>query len=174
MNQQEVYNYIKQDMGTLLDPLQRSVMLYEVEQFRQQLLNELNTDVMPFIYAACSTFGTTYKTVDVYSRDPKLVLVRQFIMWGLKVGVVPNTLTLEAIGALFPKASKNGQALNHSNVLHGFQTVKDLLDTDADFRYQVKPLLNSFKWHCEYLPDSKRFHMYRIQPEEMLNDKDAA
>lgn len=174
MNYEDVYNYIKEDMGTLLDPLQRSVMLYEVEQMRQRILSELNADVQPFIHGACEAFNTTFKTIDTYSRDPKLVLPRQFIMWAMHAGVVSNSLTLEAIGALFPNASRNGDAMHHSTAVHAYRTVKNLLDTDEQLRQQVTPLLNRFGWQCEYLPTSKCFDMYRMDATEMETRTDAA
>jgi chromosomal replication initiation ATPase DnaA len=174
MNYEGVYNYIKEDMGTLLDPLQRSVMLYEVEQFRKQMLNELTGSISGWVHGVCSTFSTTFHDINVYSRKTELVVVRQVIMWGLLDKVVPNTLSQEAIGALFPNASRHGEGLDHATVRHAKITIKNMLDIDADFRAKLEPLLSAFGWQCEYLPESKCFHMYRMHPADIQTDKDAA
>lgn len=174
MNYQQVYNYIQNDIGRLLHPAQRSVMLYEIENFRAQLLSQLNGDVSGWIHGVCNTFGTTFHAINIPSREKPLPLVRQVIMWGLQVQVVPNALTLEAIGRLLPEASRDGDGLNHATVLHSKRAVKNLLDTDETLREKITPLLNAFGWQCEYLPKSRCFHMYRMRAQDVLNLEDAA
>lgn len=175
MNYEGVYNYIKQDLGTLLDPLQRSVMLYEVEQYRAKVLSQLNGGLHGWINGVCDTYGTTFSEINIPSRGKPLPHVRNVIMWGIQMQVVPNSLTLEAIAKLMPNASKmRADGFNHATILHAKKAIKNQLDTDPKLREKLTPLLNAFGWQCEYLPKSNCFHMYRMQAEDMRNDKNAA
>jgi chromosomal replication initiation ATPase DnaA len=164
MDYTAVYNYINNDLGGLLDPAQRAVMFYEVERVRQELIKELRGDVKGWITAVCSAYGTNFVDINTMSREGERPLVRQIIMWGLMVKVVPNTLTLQAIGRLFPSAAKDGVGLDHATVLYAKRTVKNHLDTDHEMRDKLTPVLTCFGWNCEYLPKSRMFHMYRLEP----------
>lgn len=163
-----VYNYINEDMGSLLDPLQRAVMLYEVEQSRQKLITQLATSVEGWINAVCNTYGTTFAAVNIPTRKAPIVEVRQVIMWGLAIELVPHTLTMGGIGAYFTNAK--GEPLNHATVLHARKSIKNKLDTDQMLREKLLPLLMAFGWKGEYLESSRIFHLCRMDVEKLAED----
>lgn len=151
MDSQEIYNHIKNELAPQLTELQQAVLLHEVAIYREKIGHNLKTDVTEWIKAVCQKFELEVEAMAVKSRRLHLVRPRQIIIWGLLTGVVPNKLTLSAVGELFNR--------DHATALHSKKKVNDLLDADAELREIVMQLVNQFGWRCSYDPATRKFGM---------------
>jgi chromosomal replication initiation ATPase DnaA len=151
MNHQEVYNHIKEQLAPQLTELQQAVMLYEVERYREEIAGHLQHDVQDWINAVCEVYNTRMEYIHTKSRKRELVMPRQIIMWGLITGIVPNKLSLSAIGLLFSR--------DHATALHAKRKVYESADTDQEMRETIIKLINRFGWTGGYNPETRSFWM---------------
>lgn len=126
-------------------------MLYEVEKYREEIAGHLKHDVQDWINAVCEVFDTRMEYIHTKSRKRETVIPRQIIMWGLITGIVPNRLSLSAIGSLFSR--------DHATALHAKNTVYKLADTDQETRETLIRLINRFGWKGGYNPETRSFWM---------------
>lgn len=151
MNTEQVYNHIRTELAPQLTELQQAIMLYEVERYREEIAGHLKHDVQDWINAVCEVYNTSMEYIHAKSRKRELVMPRQIIMWGLITGVVPNKLSLSAIGSLF--------SLDHSTALHAKKKVYEIADTDQEMRETLIQLINQFGWKGGYNPETRSFFM---------------
>ena len=151
MNSKEIYDHIKRELAPHLTELQRAVLMHEVEQYREKIGHNLKTDITEWITAVCQKYELEVEALAVKSRRVHLVLPRQIIMWGLLSGVVPNQLTMDAVGKLFGR--------DHSTALYSRKKIDDLLDADAELREIVMQLVNQFGWRCNWDTTTRTFTM---------------
>lgn len=78
------------------------------------------------------------------SRKTEAVVVRMVVMCMLKY-VYGNSITLKGIGKMFHGMWGNG--CDHSTVLHAFQTISDLRDSDKAFRYKLEAVKKEVDKH---------------------------
>lgn len=81
------------------------------------------------IYLVCGVTNTPYQFILGKSRSREIVEVRHIAMY---LVCWHTTLSLKAIGKIFNR--------DHSSVIHARDTVSDLLDTSAEFRYKFKSI----------------------------------
>lgn len=155
MEIKEVYDTIREKCGEQLNDIEQAVMLYQVEQFREELILSMKVGPQNWITAICEKYKTTVFDLNTDSRKREVVLPRQIIMWGLSERIVENELSLTAIGGFFKR--------DHATVLHSKRTINNKIETDIQFREEIMMLLNEFEWHTEWRPASKTFHKWRAQ-----------
>jgi chromosomal replication initiation ATPase DnaA len=151
MNQEAIYQHVKQELEPQLTELQQAVLMHEVERYREEVAGHLRHDVQDWIDAVCEQFATEREYIMKKSRKREHVLPRQVIMWGLVVGVVPNKLSLTAIAAIFEK--------DHATAHHCKKKVYQLLDTDQELREDVIRLVNRFGWRGGFDTETRSFFM---------------
>lgn len=91
--------------------------------------NELASECR-IINTVCEHFGVVYEALITRSRKRELVLPRQVIMYFL---CFHTQLAYRRIGELFGTR-------DHTTAIHGKQTVKDLMDSDLEFRDEINYL----------------------------------
>jgi chromosomal replication initiator protein len=82
------------------------------------------------ILRTCIFYETTVEILESKSRKRIYVIPRQIAMYFLKMF---TSLSLKSIGSKFGER-------DHSTAIHSINTVKDLMDTDEDYRQKVKEL----------------------------------
>lgn len=146
-----IYNYVKQELAPQLTELQQAVLIHEVERYREEIAGHLRHDVQDWIDAVCDTFETKMEYLISKSRKREFVTPRQVILWGLVKGVVPNKLSLTAIGALVNR--------DHATALHSRKAIDNLLDTDQQLREDIMQLVNQFGWRASFDKSTNSFYM---------------
>ena len=149
MDSKEIYDHIKRELAEHLTELQQAVLMHEVELYREKIGHNLKTDVTQWITAVCKSFDVEVDALAVRSRRIELLRPRQVIMWGLLTGIVPNKLTLGAVGKIFHR--------DHATASHSKRMINDLLDTDPELRETVMQLINKFGWRANYDTVEKKF-----------------
>lgn len=151
MNTEGIYNYVKQNLRNEIDDLKQAVLIHEVERYREEIAGHLRHDVQDWIDAVCEQFGTKMEYLISKSRKREYVTPRQIIQWGLVKGVIPNKLSLTAIGGLVNR--------DHATALHSRKTIDQLLDTDQQLREDIMQIINRFGWRAGYDKSTKSFYM---------------
>jgi chromosomal replication initiator protein len=82
------------------------------------------------ILRTCIFYDKPLERLESKSRKRIYVIPRQIAMYFLKMF---TSLSLEEIGNMFGER-------DHSTAIHSINTVKDLIDTDEDYRQKIKEL----------------------------------
>jgi len=150
MNTEQVYQHIRNELPQLSE-IKQAVMFYEVERYREQIAGHLQHDVQDWIKAVCEVYNTSMQDIHTKSRKREVVMPRQIIMWGLVTGIVPNKLSLSAIGLLFSR--------DHATACHAKKKVYEIADTDQEMRETIIKLINRFGSKGGYNPETRSFWM---------------
>jgi chromosomal replication initiator protein len=156
MDSEGVYNTIRQKLGDQLTEIEQAVMLYEVEKFREEFRGSLKINAEDWINKVCDCYRVSMFELKTKSRKRDFVIPRQVIMWGLLTQVVPNQLTLGAVGSLFDR--------DHATALHAKKVIDNLIAQDAHLRETVMILLNEMGWRTEWRQEDKTLHKYSFTP----------
>jgi chromosomal replication initiation ATPase DnaA len=127
---------INQDLQNMMVNEYKGIIKYEMTQFRERIINTLRKP---------SKLNKVFEVVaDVFKIDVKDVLKksnardystpRHLTRWLMNKGYAGVIMTVEQISEL---TVPNGGVINHTHVLYSSKVIKNLIDTDKEFKAKV-------------------------------------
>lgn len=152
MTHEEVYKEMIADHSHLLTELQRAVMAWEVNKYRDDVIGQLKT-VNDLIEHVCKDRGVVMASLIGGTRIRKIKDTRHIIWFLLRNKVVQNHLTVQDLGAMFNK--------DHSTVVHGCKKMEEIMEFDQLTREDIMEYANHFGVTSTWNPKQRRLTFSR-------------
>lgn len=143
-----------------LQNLFSEIILHEIDVLRNEVRKEFygdsfNKGISDIIQTVCTYYHMQPEDLSERTRRREYVELRQLFCWLVKVGCIPNRLTLTQIGEFCGR-------VDHATVLYYIKTVNNRISTEQKFREDVMQILNDYGWRCQF--DGKKIEFWKANP----------
>lgn len=146
-------NHINTGNRVKMQMVLNAALRSRLEQFKKELEKQLygtedQAGIDQLIAVVCRAYYVTPKGLFTRSRQRSLILPRQIVQWMLCRNVVPNGLSLAAIGLLTG-------GYDHATVLNSERQIDNLILTVPTFREEMIQMAKALNATLVWNPDSK-------------------
>ena len=137
----EIYEKIVNKHDLILNELEEAIILHKLKTVEMQA-TYTTKKIEDIINYWCKYYELERSAAEGGSRVQNLKMLRYCIFWSIKKKVVPNNLTMKAIGKIFNR--------HHSTVIHAMKAMEDWIMYDSDLRQDLMVMLNEFGYRPDW------------------------
>ena len=137
----EIYEKIVNKHDMILTELEEAVILHKLKTVEKEA-TYTSKKIEDIIDYWCKYYELERSAAEGGSRVQNLKMLRYCIFWSIKKKVVPNNLTMEAIGKIFNR--------HYSTVIHCMNQMEDWIRYDSELRQDLMIMLNEFGYRADW------------------------
>ena len=141
MNHEEIYQKVVNNHDGILTELEEAVILHKLKTVEKEA-TYTSKKIEDVIDYWCKYYELERSAAEGGSRVAPLKMLRYCIFWSIKKKVVPNNLTMEAIGKIFNR--------HYSTVIHCMNQMEDWIRYDSELRQDLMIMLNEFGYRADW------------------------